>query len=157
MAKPGGGASNRQQRSTQHELSVALDGVADRIFGIHAIYVARGNGDELVRTSRAALAVPPPLKPLPDHLKDKIRLRSATEDPYLAGTFAYCADQAIKIKLGKLKSLTCQYADKVVVHVNCDPCVVTFEGSLDMNVGMIIDSSQELDHALRSISGTLSS
>jgi hypothetical protein len=143
-------------QSTQHDLSVALDRVADRIFGIHAIYVARGNGDELVRTSRAALAVPPQLRPLPVHLKDKIQLRSATEDPYLAGTFAYCSDQAMKIKLGKMKSLTCQYGDKVVVHVNCDPCVVTFEGSLDMNVGMIIDSAEELDHALSSVSGTVS-
>jgi len=59
-------------------------------------------------------------------------------------TFASVADQASKLQLGKAKSITTFYADRVQVHITHPPLILSFVGSQDINLGLLLAVADEL-------------
>eukprot|EP01126_Amoeba_proteus_P008595 TRINITY_DN1321_c0_g1_i2.p1 TRINITY_DN1321_c0_g1~~TRINITY_DN1321_c0_g1_i2.p1 ORF type:complete len:130 (+),score=8.71 TRINITY_DN1321_c0_g1_i2:102-491(+) len=78
----------------------------------------------------------------------KARPRELNEDSLLSSTAATAADQASKCGLGQCRSLVSFYKDNIYVFISYLPLVVTFVGSLDLNVGLILGVQDELRKSL---------
>jgi len=101
--------------------------------GLRCILVTDSEGVELGRVSRDD--------------KDSI-----TPESILASTFATAAEQASKCSMGKNKYMIAFYKnDGIIIHVNDLPLIVSFYGSEDMNVGLVLGVGEELKLALESL------
>jgi hypothetical protein len=70
-------------------------------------------------------------------------------------SFAVLTEQASKLQLGKNKSMTCFYKDRVIVHLNHAPFIVSILGNVHLNVGLVNALSQELFAALSGLRSAL--
>jgi ragulator complex protein LAMTOR3 len=116
--------------SSSKEEVAALQRLLARIDGLQAIMVADNDG---VIVSHAAA---------PDFEG------AEQEEVALTGTFASVAGQIAKLGFGKQKSLTSFFGDRMVVHVNLTPLVISFVGSPDTNVGLVHAALDELTQIL---------
>jgi len=72
-----------------------------------------------------------------------------------AQQFVVSAEQASKMGVGRTRTITAIYADRVLVHVNAYPLVVSFVAAPDANIGMVHSLCPELVHALEPFHATV--
>jgi len=71
-----------------------------------------------------------------------------TAEGALATTFAATVDQASKLGLGANKTTTAFFNNRVVVHINHQPLVVSLVGETDANVGAVLAFAPEIRASL---------
>jgi len=76
---------------------------------------------------------------------------SKSEGPQVdsfASVFSVAADQSAKLGMGKTGVITSFFTDRVVVHVNHLPLIVSFVGEPNVNIGLIYELIPELKASL---------
>eukprot|EP01102_Stenamoeba_stenopodia_P022967 TRINITY_DN9768_c0_g2_i1.p1 TRINITY_DN9768_c0_g2~~TRINITY_DN9768_c0_g2_i1.p1 ORF type:complete len:131 (+),score=23.53 TRINITY_DN9768_c0_g2_i1:154-546(+) len=73
----------------------------------------------------------------------------------LAATFSVTTDQASKLGLGANKTITSFFNDRVIVHINHLPVVVSLVGDSDVNIGAILALAPEIRSSLDPLKATL--
>ena len=69
----------------------------------------------------------------------------------MATVFSVASDQAAKLHLGRCKTITTFFGERVYVHISNLPLVVTLIGSAETNVGMIHTFVPEINIALEGL------
>jgi len=111
----------------------------EKVDGLKCILVTDSEGVELGRVSR------------------DLTVEISAEN-ILATTFATAAEQASKCGMGKNKYMIGFYNNwGIVIHINYLPLVISFYGSEDMNVGIVLGVGEEFKLAFDSLHGTVQS
>jgi len=95
--------------------------------------------------------------------RDGVTLAKAVHPDYieqsvensLAATFAVATDQASKLRLGKNKMLLSFYKDRLIVHINHLPIVISLIADVDANAGVLLALAPELTKALAGLSSSI--
>ncbi|PRP89500.1 ragulator complex protein LAMTOR3 [Planoprotostelium fungivorum] len=67
---------------------------------------------------------------------------------HFASTFAVATDQAGKLKMGKALSVISFYDNRVIYHLSHSPLILSFIGTADANVGVLVSFSEDIKRAL---------
>mmetsp|Transcript_18551 Transcript_18551/g.26022 ORF Transcript_18551/g.26022 Transcript_18551/m.26022 type:complete len:132 (+) Transcript_18551:97-492(+) len=118
------------------DLQTFLQKLINRIYGLLAIAISDRDGVSLL----------------------KVTSQNYVEDPseaVLAATFAVASEQASKLRMGKNKTITSFFEDKILVHFNHLPLVISFIGTKNLNVGEILSFGDEIKKALDPIKASI--
>jgi len=99
------------------EVQVYLRKIIERVNGLQTILVTDRDGVTLINANQSFIEDP--------------------SDSSLAATFSVCSEQASKLKMGKNKSITTFFDNKIFIHVNHLPLVISFIADKNVNVGVI--------------------
>lgn len=81
-------------------------------------------------------------------------IEAAPSDP-LSATFAVASEQASKLKMGRNVSVTSFHKDKIIVHINDLPIIITLLADQEVNVGMLMSFTPEIKRALSPLKASI--
>uniref|UniRef100_A0A6B2LRS8 Roadblock/LAMTOR2 domain-containing protein n=1 Tax=Arcella intermedia TaxID=1963864 RepID=A0A6B2LRS8_9EUKA len=109
----------------------------DRVDGVRCILVTDSEGVELGRANISGY-------------------ESITSESLLTSILSIASEQVSKCGMGKNKYMIAFYKnDGIIIHVNYHPLVLTFYGSEDLNVGIVLSVGDELKNSLDSLRNTV--
>jgi len=73
----------------------------------------------------------------------------------LAASYNVLSDQLAKLQLGKNKHVSCFFKDRLLVHINLHPLVVTVVGTAAMNLGVLLSLVPDLKKGLEPLNQTI--
>uniref|UniRef100_A0A1Q3FB82 Putative mitogen-activated protein n=1 Tax=Culex tarsalis TaxID=7177 RepID=A0A1Q3FB82_CULTA len=82
---------------------------------------------------------------------EKEKLSEIVMKPAFLSTFTLAAEQSNKLGLGKNRNIISVYADYQVIQMNKLPLVVTFIGTENCNIGLILAMDQQIDTMLEEL------
>eukprot|EP01114_Cavostelium_apophysatum_P002051 TRINITY_DN11792_c0_g1_i1.p1 TRINITY_DN11792_c0_g1~~TRINITY_DN11792_c0_g1_i1.p1 ORF type:complete len:135 (-),score=18.03 TRINITY_DN11792_c0_g1_i1:9-413(-) len=118
------------------DLQTFFDKLLHRVNGLQAISISDRDGVSLLRAQSASYA-------------------EIQGEGSLAAVFAIATEQANKLRMGKNKTITSFFEDRVVVHLNHMPLVISFIGDANLNVGALHAFSNDIKIAVEPLKNSI--
>lgn len=103
--------------------------ILQRVVGLQAVLISDRDGVQLVKQTK-------------DDYKEE------STDNHLATTFAVASEQASKLRMGKNLTITSFFEERVIVHVNHFPLIISMIGDSDLNVGVLLSFVSDIKKLL---------
>eukprot|EP00029_Vermamoeba_vermiformis_P008998 TRINITY_DN4356_c0_g1_i1.p1 TRINITY_DN4356_c0_g1~~TRINITY_DN4356_c0_g1_i1.p1 ORF type:complete len:135 (-),score=30.74 TRINITY_DN4356_c0_g1_i1:15-419(-) len=127
-----------ERKGNNDDIQLFLEKVIERVQGLQAILVSDRDGVSLLTAQSGA--------------GEELNAENT-----LCTVFATAADQASKCGLGKNKTLTTFFDNRLFVHINHTPLIITLLAEPDANCGVLLSLADELKGALEPLRTSIKS